>query len=45
MAKERTWLLLTGDSQLRDLADGENVECQGLLRLLDTLEEEHRQGL
>jgi len=39
LAKERTWLLLTGDGPLRDLADGENVECHGLLWLLDMLEE------
>jgi predicted nucleic acid-binding protein len=39
LAKEKTWLLLTGDGQLRELADGENVECHGLLWLLDMLEE------
>lgn len=39
LAKEKTWLLLTGDGQLRDLADGEKVECHGLLWLLDMLEE------
>ena len=38
LAKERAWLLLTGDGQLRDLADGENVECHGVLWLLDMLE-------
>ncbi len=39
LAKERKWLLLTGDSQLRELADGENVECHGVLWLLDIMEE------
>ena len=38
MAKERQWLLLTGDAQLRDLAAGENVECHGVLWLLDLME-------
>jgi hypothetical protein len=32
------WLLLTGDGQLRELASGENVECHGLLWLLDLME-------
>ena len=39
LAKERKWLLLTGDGQLRELADGENVECHGVLWLLDIMEE------
>ncbi|MBV8819033.1 MAG: hypothetical protein JO022_11800 [Acidobacteriaceae bacterium] len=39
LAKERTWLLLTGDGQLRDLAYGENVQCHGFLWLLDILEQ------
>lgn len=39
LAKEREWLLLTGDGQLRDLAGGENVECHGVLWLLDMMEE------
>lgn len=38
LAKEREWLLLTGDGQLRDLAPGENVECHGVLWLLDMME-------
>jgi predicted nucleic acid-binding protein len=38
LAKERLWLLLTGDAQLRDLAAGENVECHGVLWLLDMME-------
>ncbi len=39
LAKERQWLLLTGDGQLRDLAGGEDVECHGVLWLLDMMEE------
>ncbi len=39
LAKERAWLLLTGDADLRDLAAGENVECHGVLWLLDLMEE------
>lgn len=39
LAKERAWLLLTGDGQLRELAVGENVECHGVLWLLDIMEE------
>lgn len=39
LAKERKWLLLTGDRPLRDLASDENVECHGLLWLLDIMEE------
>jgi hypothetical protein len=39
LAKERQWLLLTGDGQLRDLASGEDVECHGVLWLLDMMEE------
>jgi len=38
LAKERTWVLLTGDGQLRKLAVEENVECRGLLWLLDIME-------
>lgn len=38
LAKERAWLLLTGDNQLRELATTEKVECHGLLWLLDMLE-------
>jgi hypothetical protein len=36
--KNVEWLLLTGDNALRDLATGENVECHGVLWLLDRLE-------
>ncbi len=39
LAKERAWLLLTGDGQLRELAAGEKVECHGVLWLLDRMEE------
>jgi hypothetical protein len=39
LAKERAWLLLTGDGQLRELAAAENVECHGVLWLLDRMEE------
>jgi predicted nucleic acid-binding protein len=38
LAKERQWLLLTGDGQLRELAGGEDVECHGVLWLLDIME-------
>jgi hypothetical protein len=33
LAKERAWLLLTGDNALRELAASENVECHGVLWL------------
>jgi len=39
LAQERNWLLLTGDGQLRELATGENVECHGVLWLLDMMED------
>ena len=39
LAKERGWLLLTGDAQLRELAGSEDVECHGVLWLLDAMEE------
>lgn len=45
LAKEREWLLLTGDGQLRDLAAGENVECHGVLWLLDMMEEAEIPGI
>jgi hypothetical protein len=38
LAKERQWLLLTGDGKLRELARGEDVECHGVLWLLDVME-------
>jgi hypothetical protein len=45
LAKERAWPLLTGDSELRSLAIRENVECHGVLWLLDQLEEASAAGL
>ena len=45
LAKERQWLLLTGDGQLRELADGEDVECHGVLWLLDIMEEAGTPGI
>jgi predicted nucleic acid-binding protein len=45
LAKERAWLLLTGDGQLRELAIGENVECHGVLWLLDIMEEARIPGI
>jgi hypothetical protein len=38
LAKERAWVLLTGDSGLRALAVIETVECHGILWLLDIME-------
>jgi predicted nucleic acid-binding protein len=45
LAKERQWLLLTGDGQLRELAGGEDVECHGVLWLLDIMEEAGTPGV
>jgi predicted nucleic acid-binding protein len=45
LAKERVWTLLTGDGDLRDLATGENVDCHGVLWLLDRMEEAGMPGL
>jgi predicted nucleic acid-binding protein len=45
LAKERQWLLLTGDGQLRELAGGEDVECHGVLWLLDMMEEAGTPGI
>jgi len=45
LAKERKWLLLTGDGQLRELAGGENVECHGVLWLLDMMEDAGTPGV
>lgn len=39
LARERGWLLLTGDNTLRVLAAGEGVECHGVLWILDLMEE------
>lgn len=38
LAKERQWPLLTGDGRLRELAGVENVECHGVLWLIDMIE-------
>ncbi|MBZ5497681.1 MAG: hypothetical protein LAP85_14865 [Acidobacteriia bacterium] len=38
LAKEREWLLLTGDAHLRELAASEKVQCHGVLWLLDIME-------
>jgi hypothetical protein len=38
LAKERHWPLLTGDGQLRKLAAAEEVECHGVLWLIDMME-------
>ncbi|MBI1787748.1 MAG: hypothetical protein HYR60_09390 [Acidobacteria bacterium] len=45
LAKERAWLLLTGDGDLRELAAGESVECHGVLWLLDLMEEARIPGI
>jgi len=45
LAKERALLLLTGDGQLRELAQEEDVECHGLLWLLDMLEKAGAPGV
>jgi predicted nucleic acid-binding protein len=45
LAKERQWLLLTGDAKLRELAGGEKVECHGVLWLLDIMEEAGTQAI
>jgi predicted nucleic acid-binding protein len=39
LAKERGWPLLSGDRDLRELAAKENVECHGVLWMLDKMEE------
>jgi len=39
LAEERRWTLLTGDRDLRELAESESVECHGVLWLLDRMEE------
>jgi predicted nucleic acid-binding protein len=45
LAKERAWILLTGDNQLRELAGGEDVECHGVLWMLDIMEEAGMPGI
>lgn len=44
LAKERCWMLLTGDARLREIALVERVECHGLLWLMDRMEELGRPG-
>jgi predicted nucleic acid-binding protein len=39
LAQERRWNLLSGDRELRALADEESVECHGVLWLIDLMEE------
>jgi predicted nucleic acid-binding protein len=39
LAQERRWTLLTGDRDLRELAETESVDCHGVLWLLDRMEE------
>ncbi len=41
LAKENSWMLLSGDAALRELAVEENVNCHGVLWLLDQLHEHH----
>lgn len=40
LARHHGWTLLTGDSALRDLARGEQVDCHGVLWVLDRMQEE-----
>ena len=40
LAKSRRWLLLTGDGPLRALAAAEEVECHGVLWLIDLMHAE-----
>ena len=40
LAKVSVWTLLTGDADLRRLAESECVDCHGVLWLLDRLSEE-----
>lgn len=40
LAVEKHWAMLTGDARLRQLAVVENVDCHGLLWLLDRIEED-----
>ena len=41
LAKEKSWMLLAGDAALRELAVEENVNCHGVLWLLDQLHDNH----
>ena len=38
LAKERAWTLVIGYGDLCELATGENVDCHGVLWLLDRME-------
>ena len=38
LARANSWMLLTGDGGLRDLAIGEEVDCHGVLWVLDQME-------
>ena len=40
LAKSNAWVLLTGDAELRRLAEDELVDCHGILWLLDRMFEE-----
>ncbi|MCG8620771.1 MAG: hypothetical protein MJE68_02065, partial [Proteobacteria bacterium] len=41
LAKENSWMLLSGDTALRELSAKENVNCHGVLWLLDQLHDCH----
>lgn len=41
LAKTNSWILLSGDGTLRELAVEENVNCRGVLWLLDQLHDCH----
>lgn len=45
LAQEKEWTLLTGDGQLREIAAAEQVECHGVLWLLDRMEEADTPGI
>lgn len=40
LARSRGWILLTGDAPLRALAEAEQVECHGVLWLIDRMHAE-----
>ena len=44
LAKSNAWMLLTGDADLRQLAEREVVVCHGILWLLDRMFEERVAG-
>jgi len=39
LAQANSWTLLTGDGELRDLANDEHVDCHGVLWLVDRIHE------